>query len=51
MSSIIIVKDDELTAFTCPRRNVVVLQSILIGQDVETRGMSTLQLFKGVKYH
>lgn len=51
MCSIIITKHEELTAVTCPWRSVEVLQSILIGQDMETRVMFARLIFKGVKCH
>lgn len=52
MRGVIIIKDEGLTAVTCPWRRREVLQSILIGgRDMETRGMSALLIFKEVKCH
>lgn len=51
MRNIISVEDEELPAITCPWKSEAALQSILIGWDAETRGMSALGLFKGVKCH
>lgn len=51
MCSIIIIKDEELMAVTCPWRSAEVLQSILIGRDMETRRMSALLILIGVKCH
>lgn len=47
MRNIISVEDEELPAITCPWTSEAALQSILIGRDAETRGMSALGLFKG----
>lgn len=42
-----LLKMRRLTAVTCPWRSEDVLQSILIGRDMETGGMSALLIFKG----
>lgn len=48
--SVINIKSEELMAASCPWR-AKLLQSISFGRGMETRGVSTLLIFKGVKCH